>query len=198
MSVYNSGKDATPRGKQINADQMTEGEYVFTYESPVIVYKLFSAEFVAGTIKGWLDLKKWLADKDPSNTGQDVFEVTGVQINTDTGIAYVRCHVYKHQPQYIIVDGQRVPMQVQESGVDYRLVVAGVVGLFAVIGVYGVMKGIYSLNQSDGSPADCSGFTGYFRCLAQKGGWVAVGLGIGTLLTLLAILLLVGRGSLKA
>ena len=188
MSVYNSGASTT-KGAQVDSKNLQSGqEYVFAFQAPKIAFVLLSPEHIASLLQGWVSLRQYVSTAEAG----DLFAITGVQVDTESGEILVRGQV-------------TAPPEVLESGINPWAIFALIAGIFAVVGIGVTSMGVYEVYQyatgqtpNDNpqlDPCTESGITASIKCLAHKSVWIGAGLGVGALLALVAVFVVIGRES---
>jgi len=186
MSVLAQGKDTTP-GPVANMKALQPGkEYVFQYKAPGFAFSLLSDSQIISLMRGWINLKA-LLEGDKKGT---ILTVTGVKVDSVTGEIFMRAKISDETLEY------------NEAGVNPWAVAMVIGGIFAAIGIGVSLLFVYEVvseafggggNNPAIDPCTETGVISYVKCLSKKSAWIATGLVIGALLTLVLILLTLGR-----
>lgn len=172
--IYTRGEPATPDltvWSALPSDQgLASGEYLFQWRVSTNDFSFISTGTLDSLIDGWFsvsNLEAWL-------DGGDRFDITGVEMDTDTGDIYVRANLTAGTSTQVnevgLVDSAGNPMQVSSAGVvDIGWIVAAIIAALASLGlvaahlltVYGKYTGNPGISAPDDSgSAGSSGYIG--------------------------------------
>lgn len=184
MGVYQSGASVNIGAEVNSQDIRPNTDYIWEYGFPKLAFVLMSPEALGALVKGWVSLKQKIG---PEEEGA-LFEVTGVKVDTDNRVIWIRGKVSG-------------PSKVLEAGINPLYVVAAIAFILGVIGVGVTLHHVYAVGYADATgnpnvrPDACtvSGISASIQCFVSRTGWIAVGTGIGALAMLIILLAAIGR-----
>ena len=104
------------------------GEVIFKYKVAPVVFTMMPDALLVGTVKTWIRLKEEI-------TSERFLQITGVQVDTDTGDIFVKAFVKAIPKDTVLIAGKQVPIEIQQAGVNGTAVIAVVGSLFAALGI---------------------------------------------------------------
>jgi hypothetical protein len=185
--LYATGTSVDTTGLNVVApkDVKAGNEYVWEYWAPAITFAVISPDTLNSFIQSLTNLDNYVKTL-ANNPGPPPIEVTGVEIDTETGNIWVRGRV------------RSVPSSnVEQAGVN-PLAIAVFFGLIlAAIGAAVSLRYVYDLTsgkQQTGALDPCNnpGVLNYIDCIAQESKWFLFGALFG--IVALVVFLLVKFG----
>jgi hypothetical protein len=170
MSLYATGTSVDTAGLLPVApkDVQAGKEYIWEYWAPAITFSIISADTLNSFLQGLTNLDNYVKNL-AGNPGPPPIEITGVEIDTDTGNIWVRGRV------------RAVPASdVEQAGVNPIAILALFGALFALIGAAVSLRYVYDVTsgkQQVGALDPCSnpGIFNYIDCVAQESKWFLFG-----------------------
>lgn len=144
--IFTQGTSTDPTGlPSIPQSAMTGGEYVLEYQGPKFVYSFINPGTLARALSDWIDANV---------TGGAPVSVTGVSIDTSTGVVLVRVVANPAVPQ-TITDANGVTTQlsgVSQAGMNPLVILAIVAAGFTALGIGLTLITVYQVIPALGGP----------------------------------------------
>jgi hypothetical protein len=167
MSQYQSGASTDGTGLTEIAQNSIgagSGDYIFVFQGPLFIYNVISPETLAKVVKTWLYAKNYASD------GTTVVDVTGVTVDTDSGVVSIRASVSTSG--------------VTQDAINPLVVIAVLAALLGAIGAYTLLR---VLDAGAGTtpnaidPCTQSGIIAYLQCTFGRAKWFVLGAAVGIL-----------------
>jgi hypothetical protein len=188
MPIYRQGSDASEAlGIPVNPKALVVGrEYIYTYSVPSIAFALLTPAEITTMIKSWFTLKSY-TDKLDMVKSDVAVTVTGVLVNTEANRVSIRVKI-----------NRAASAEVLESGVNPYLVLGIIGGVLAAFGLSSILMSVHDVTSGSSltptiDPCTQAGMTPWLACNLKKAGTLGTGVGLGSLITLVVLLFLVGR-----